>query len=789
MKVLSKVFCTVLLVSQVLLAYSQLIPIPLEQKIAQSELIVEGRVTGQLSYIAPDGEIYTENEIEILSVVKGGTQEQTATVVTMGGKINGNEVTWTHLAKLDLNQYGVFFLVKTRRPTREIGQQAYEIYSSSQGFYQVFRDDNSYRVACPFDWYDDPNEFYQKLGIEDSAIHGTFTKYINRDKNCIIYKIVPRIPTGLQSSSKVVADVFVKAEEGSHALYKANLVVGYSEEIFGQNIVSSGNLSYTGGELVTSSYSLSFIDYSSNQLEVKLDANTANIALLEEIGTEYKKIATIEVNILGWSSEPPLDWDPNDATITNQYIDPQTNLIKEFECTDVIFEEQGGGIDVTGLEPTRAAAGVGMMSANPMPIPGVVKITGTGFSDPAPGEKIPEGYRVKFNTVDGGWIAPLEGDYISWSNTEILVKVPSIGYDNNSDDIISDINTDVACTGKIRVCRDGFFACGTNDDTPVDLYIPFCARNNYQTRADNYKESVRNILLDFVGGGYRIYFTQEFKDYPGAVAAFKRALTTWRCATRVNFSVDEVNPYPGGNVNGNCLIEFWPLPIGVTSITRGGTSLAPVKCGDEPNIDFYFAPNFLIRFNEDIDWHTGTNMPTLDWDGMPSGTVQGDLESTALHELGHAHLLNHTCNSPNVMVSPGPNDYRRTLTMDDEDGGNHISLLSSGTDDAECPKTGMELIGLEECDITPVVEINGSTVALMVFPNPTLDNVTLKFSADHGIFGKILVHDFQGKLVSVQNIELNTGSIQLTGLPSGIYNLTLILESGEQSSIGKIVKK
>lgn len=130
-----------------------------------------------------------------------------------------------------------------------------------------------------------------------------------------------------------------------------------------------------------------------------------NVALLEEIGTEFKKIATIQVNVLGWSNEPPLEWDPNDATITNQYVEPQTNLIKEFECTDVIFEEQSN-IDVTGLEPSRAAAGAGIMSANPVPISGVVTITGTGFSDPAPGEKIPDGYRVKFNTVDGGWIAP-----------------------------------------------------------------------------------------------------------------------------------------------------------------------------------------------------------------------------------------------------------------------------------------------------------------------------------------------------------------------------------------------
>lgn len=160
----------------------------------------------------------------------------------MGGKTERYEVTWTHLAKQDLNQYGIFFLVQTGRPAREDNRTSYEIYSSSQGFYQVFRDDNGYRIISPLDRYDEPGDFYQKLGIGYSAIQGTFTSYLLGDKNCIVYKIVSRIPTNLQSSTVVEADILVKVEEGTYPLYKANLVVKYSEEIFGQNIVISGNL-------------------------------------------------------------------------------------------------------------------------------------------------------------------------------------------------------------------------------------------------------------------------------------------------------------------------------------------------------------------------------------------------------------------------------------------------------------------------------------------------------------------------------------------------------------------
>lgn len=39
-------------------------------------------------------------------------------------------------------------------------------------------------------------------------------------------------------------------------------------------------------------------------------------------------------------------------------------------------------------------------------------------------------------------------------------------------------------------------------------------------------------------------FHPNFISNSGAVAAFKRALTTWRCATKVNFDVDDINIFP-----------------------------------------------------------------------------------------------------------------------------------------------------------------------------------------------------------------------------------------------------
>ena len=184
---------------------------------------------------------------------------------------------------------------------------------------------------------------------------------------------------------------------------------------------------------------------------------TTNTSELEQVGTDFRHLASVQMNLIGWSSDTPLEWNPNDGNTSNLYVEANTELIKLFECAEVILEESGPLADpeITSFTPNIAAAGVKNNSDNVVPIPGIVTITGTEFETPAAGEARPDGYYVKFETLGGSWIAPLEGDYISWTDTEIQVRVPSIGYDNNSDDIIEDFNTDIACTGRIRICRDG----------------------------------------------------------------------------------------------------------------------------------------------------------------------------------------------------------------------------------------------------------------------------------------------------------------------------------------------
>jgi hypothetical protein len=291
-------------------------------------------------------------------------------------------------------------------------------------------------------------------------------------------------------------------------------------------------------------------------------------------------------------------------------------------------------------------------------------------------------------------------------------------------------------------------------------------------------------------GGYTIRFQQNFKDLGGAVGAFKRALTTWRCATQVHFEVNDVG-IPVGTP-GSCIVRLQSLGAG----TRGATAFNFENCGTEPNIDFSAShQGFLMSFNSDINWHTGTNMPPLNWNNLGMGTLQADIESTSLHELGHAHLLLHTCNADNVMFRPGPgqsstDEYRRALTDDDENGGDHISMLSSSQAAPSCDGSSMVLIDLADCDITPVFEINGNSFEFSVFPNPVSSSVFVKLKDNtQNLGGHLSIYNGQGLLIGDNHLHADEAVFNTSSFPSGIYYIQFTSETNHSFFISKFTKE
>lgn len=151
-----------------------------------------------------------------------------------------------------------------------------------------------------------------------------------------------------------------------------------------------------------------------------------------------------------------------------------------------------------------------------------------------------------------------------------------------------------------------------------------------------------------------------------------------------------------------------------------------------------------------------------------------DLETIALHELGHAHQLFHVNNPPNVLYYLST-AYRRALHEDDLCGGKHIVQISA-VDTTQFCQPAMKIVPPEECDITRVISLHKERAEVYAFPNPASDVLFLgikereyssqySFSLYNGI-GQVLLRG-----------ELNDGDtpteISLGGVPRGFLHVVL----------------
>ncbi len=761
--------------------FAQLYKIPLENRVSNSSLIVEGTVIDKTSFQRND-EIYTSNLISITRTLKGNSNNKIK-VITLGGELNGVKTEWSHLLSLEKGVKGIFFLTPTENSINE-----YEAYSSSQGFIELQQLNDKLIGIDPFETYQNITEVYTKIGyvpVNKSLI-------ADPGKTCINFQLVPVSISGNKGNSQaveIIADLLVKTDADTEPkLYIASTQIAYNPEFFGDEIIKSGNFQFQGLEIgANPNYELIISDITKNELEIKLKGKTENVEDLESLNTEYKKIGRIVFKIKDITKQP--DFKDITASANNKFIPKKGGEIKSFDC--VKTEIKGGVADcpeITSISTSvigslNVAAGVGTVSENG--IPGVITIVGKNFTNPATGKKIPDGYTVRFLNAgqkDSKYVQPFEGDYISWADTKIEVKVPSIGYTDCERTTIG--QDSYAGTGPVLVEKCTFFGnCyGKSKD---EIYVKFAAKNTSQINAANLRESVKSKFANRDDdGGYSFYFDTNFKAYLGAADAFKRALTTWRCQTLVNYDIRELSTIP--NVAGSCKISLGTLPAGTSSSTRATTVVDPFDCGASPNIQYSYLPATRITFRDKkedgtlIDWHTSNTTPTLDWDSKL------DLETIALHELGHAMLLRHTANTNNVMYYAA-SGYKRTLTTDDLDGGKHTVELGTKVVTA-CPNTAMTKISTAGCGLTSSEEISTIKSLIKVFPNPTDGFINISsLSENLDILSFHILSILGVELVKFDMKDTNM-SLDISFLPSGMYILSGKQKNGEPIYVSYISK-
>jgi hypothetical protein len=401
---------------------------------------------------------------------------------------------------------------------------------------------------------------------------------------------------------------------------------------------------------------------------------------------------------------------------------------KEYVINQIKGEHKSS-VAINSFTPSALSAGIGA----------ILTINGSGFGSSHGTNSFVE-FRNS-NTGGSGFAKPLASEYISWSNSQIRVKVPSL-----------------AGTGTFRVVVNGVTA-----NSPSALQVEYSHLNAVTN--DNAYETA---LISKSNGGYDWRMSAGFDGNTAAKDAFRRALQAWRCGTYVNWQLGNATSINATAHDGINIVRFdigSELQAGVLGVCYSywsgcflGTTYA------------WFVDELDIVFDDGANWNYGPSAPSA---------TQVDFESVVLHELGHGHQLGHVINSNEIMhFSMGAGQVKRVLSASDLNGGNYV--VGKSTSNNTCLKGSMTALNGSSCSLSsiPVASVN---IAISSGSNPSCEGGFTTFTANVANGGNS--PNFQWRL-NGNNVGTNSNSFSSSTIQDGdaiICEMTSTL-SGVQGS-------
>lgn len=740
----------------------------LQDKVEQSELILEGKVIGQYTY-KKDGLIYTANHLEVCDIIYDRNLRESITeifAITYGGQLDGEFTSWTHLLNLHENKEGIFFLrsniaiIPDNPPADSI---YYEVYGQEQGFIAYSKDDSwDFAGNGLFTGIVDADEYISQIN--------SISEQTSVTESCILDQksgIVLKIDTIFFEQEDIVIQTAIKGQwSKNYDLEKAKIQIQFSSA----TDLSSYNFSVTPlNSSLQTNYVTSWTqpDNQSAELEVLKNVSTFEYQGINNQFSGFLKISfhasLLSVGIA--SVELAESSYKEGSQIINfiEYEVENNKFLKEYFATP----------EITSFSPSVVCAGVkaDQSSGNPI-VDGHVIIQGNNFDDLNPVDfptLMPNQYRVEFNREEtlgsnSFKVTPLPEDYVYWTNTEIKVRVPTAGWLVNNNNIISNQEVAVATTGRITV-RNPDGSDHTGDD---DLVIRFANFNALDPATTNHSFS-RKLIDQSSNGGYYFVFDSSFDNiYPSNTTAAKQdvidAICEWNMITSAKLEVVTVCP-PSATCFKITYENFNSSGGGTIALAAGVSQPSPFSCPNEAVILF-----MELRYNNEIsDWKPSSEADPLIDDHI--------IKTSAYHEIAHLLQLGHVYNDDALMHPLY--DSGGVIDTDASAGGTHVSNVSAAT---ACPNPLIQ--GIITSCMTPTVEIQeGNFVTLS--PNPTNDWLHLNFEKDWNKY-EIEIYDVLGQLKTREMITSSNHQIDVSDFPSGTY--LLILKDGSFSKSIKFTK-
>jgi hypothetical protein len=325
----------------------------------------------------------------------------------------------------------------------------------------------------------------------------------------------------------------------------------------------------------------------------------------------------------------------NETGQAARVITPNNSLSTALDQKAAPVAHRGTAAIISSLSPTSLSAGTGA----------VLTITGGSF-----GAARGTGFVEFRNADDGGrtYIKPLDADYVSWTDTQIRVRVPSYSSTGKP-----------AGTGVVRVTASD----ATQAVSATAVTILYALTN---VQADQNSQLYRPGHINANNtGGYTFQFDPGFTANTAANTAWQRALATWRCQTGVNWVVGTARTKTDVANDGENTVGFdsgAELPADVLGRTTSYYS----GCRAADGTVLFWVKEIDTQFDDSRNWQFGT---------ARANVLQFDFESVAVHELGHAQQLAHLILPSAVMhyaIASGTNS--RTINSNSDIAGGRLVL-------------------------------------------------------------------------------------------------------------------
>lgn len=779
-----------------------------------SDYIFEGKVVEICTYEDADGNIFTNNIIDISRFVKGQLNCGTVSVVTRGGQYENRDSRVSHTTRFTIGVIGIFFCVDnnqfpqpftecniaTDNPMsltttitdfsyigyytdfiNEIAEGQNSQFASLQELYDFINNNTPFQlINCNPGILAKVYDYQKALNNKSIPLTNSSNKPKKKIRTDYLdYQFVNFEVTGV-SPKYFEFDVQINSNTANLYLHESAFRLKYNPQAFGTNIASNVQVNLATGFPASTYNYIQKIDKSDSVVSIWTHPAVNGQPKTLISSTFFQDFLHIKIPM------------PNCDRFPNIYTDTFSNILDYSEYTIDPFYTQAQAVpfDYVFLDDTLAgtlcypqitevksqATGTNITSAGTHD---VITLRGNHFGANSDSASV-----LLLNADDMATYFPIQkSDVVIWTDTMMKFVLYSNFDSTNSNPIL---NTSYAQTVPAS-CNVGFINKWHLRDSMssnhfLDINYALANLVNEDTTLNIYYKSKAYLFGVQPAREYAFRMNSNITN-DSMKWCIQAAFNHWRCLTGVNFVLDTTptNKIVNYDFFNTVVIDnnLASNTIALATVSLGACIDASQPVGEVYDIDISINQSLVSQFFYDT---TGTKTKPM---------FKRDFYRAIKHEIGHALLQWHVADEHDLMYhadipfadsvigSQRNSDFR---TMNNIAGDSIVySSVNQNLYNYGCPDY-YPMILQDTCSIKIVNGINDiskSDILFDAYPNPTSSIIYFNLPIEGN--KTIRIFDLTGRLINISNTKSNKAEYNVSNLPKGIYVAELILDSNRKT--------